>query len=39
MHVGQGKVTFTDNGYCRVDFNDAGNGAFAAAARSSRRSP
>jgi hypothetical protein len=29
----KGKVTFTDNGYCRVDFNDAGNGAFAAAAQ------
>jgi hypothetical protein len=27
----KGKVTFTDNGYCKVDFNDAGNGAFAAA--------
>jgi hypothetical protein len=24
-------VTFTDNGVCRVDFNDHGNGAFAAA--------
>ncbi|MGD0056131.1 MAG: hypothetical protein ABSC34_11935 [Acidimicrobiales bacterium] len=24
-------VTFTGNGMCRVDFNDAGNGAFAAA--------
>jgi hypothetical protein len=27
----KGKVTFIDNGYCKVDFNDAGNGAFAAA--------
>lgn len=26
-----GKVTFTGAGTCRVDFNDAGNGAFAAA--------
>lgn len=25
-------VTFTNNGVCKVDFNDAGNGAFAAAA-------
>jgi hypothetical protein len=25
------KVTFTDNGICRVDFNDPGNGAYAAA--------
>jgi hypothetical protein len=29
----KGKVSFTGNGYCRVDFNDAGNGAFAAAAQ------
>jgi len=29
----KGKVTFTDNGYCRVNFNDPGNGAFAAAAQ------
>jgi hypothetical protein len=28
-----GKVTFTGAGTCRVDFNDAGNGAFAAAAQ------
>jgi hypothetical protein len=27
----KGKVTFTDNGFCRVDFNDPGNGAYAAA--------
>jgi hypothetical protein len=26
-------VTFTANGYCRVDFNDAGNGAFAGASQ------
>ena len=26
-------VTFTGNGMCRVDFNDAGNGAFAAASQ------
>jgi hypothetical protein len=26
-----GKVTFTDNGVCIIDFNDPGNGAFAAA--------
>jgi hypothetical protein len=26
-------VTFTANGYCRVDLNDAGNGAFAGAAQ------
>lgn len=28
-----GKVTFTGAGTCRVNFNDAGNGAFAAAAQ------
>ncbi len=27
----KGKVTFTANGECRVDFNDPGNGAYAAA--------
>jgi len=27
----KGKVAFTANGVCRVDFNDAGNGAYAAA--------
>jgi len=26
-------VTFTANGFCRVDFNDAGNGAFAGASQ------
>jgi hypothetical protein len=30
--LSDGKVTFTGSGTCRVDFNDAGNGAFAAAA-------
>ena len=29
--LSDGKVTFTGDGTCRVDFNDAGNGAFAAA--------
>jgi hypothetical protein len=29
--LSDGKVTFTGAGTCRVDFNDAGNGAFAAA--------
>lgn len=29
--IDKGKVTFTGNGVCRVDFNDAGNGAYAAA--------
>jgi hypothetical protein len=30
--LSDGKVTFTGNGVCVVEFNDAGNGAFAAAA-------
>jgi hypothetical protein len=29
--IDKGKVTFTANGYCKIDFNDAGNGDFAAA--------
>jgi hypothetical protein len=29
--LSDGKVTFTDNGVCVIDFNDPGNGAFAAA--------
>lgn len=29
--INKNVVTFTANGYCRVDFNDAGNGAFAGA--------
>jgi hypothetical protein len=29
--IDKGLVTFTDNGMCRVDFNDPGNGAYAAA--------
>jgi hypothetical protein len=29
--IDKAKVTFTANGICRVDFNDAGNGAYAAA--------
>ncbi len=29
--IDKGKVTFTANGVCRVDFNDPGNGAYAAA--------
>ena len=29
--LSSGKVTFTDNGVCVIDFNDPGNGAFAAA--------
>ncbi len=29
--VSSGVVTFNDNGVCVIDFNDAGNGAFAAA--------
>jgi hypothetical protein len=31
--INKNVVTFTANGYCRVDFNDAGNGAFAGAAQ------
>jgi hypothetical protein len=30
--LSSGKVTFTDNGVCVIDFTDPGNGAFAAAA-------
>jgi hypothetical protein len=29
--IDKNEVTFTDNGFCKVDFNDPGNGAFAAA--------
>jgi hypothetical protein len=29
--ISKGVVTFTDNGVCRINFNDVGNGAFAAA--------
>jgi large repetitive protein len=29
--LSDGKVTFTDNGVCVIDFNDAGNGSFAPA--------
>jgi hypothetical protein len=31
--INKNVVTFTANGYCRVDFNDAGNGAFAGASQ------
>ncbi len=31
VHSRGGVVTFNDNGVCVIDFNDAGNGAFAAA--------
>ncbi len=31
--ISKNVVTFTANGYCRVDFNDAGNGAFAGASQ------
>jgi len=31
--INKNVVTFTANGFCRIDFNDAGNGAFAGAAQ------
>jgi len=31
--INKNVVTFTANGYCRIDFNDAGNGAFAGASQ------
>ncbi len=34
--LSHGQVTFTDNGVCVIDFNDPGNGAFAAAAEVKR---